>query len=130
MNNFSCSTIQNAIETIFLTPFNTKITLDITDKLKESESNRDEMSFVIHLDTTPIECNFTAIQIQNIYRSTMMLLSHLARPSSQNTSPIVEAAPPMTTFDFQINEFIGETTNSEISSEDVVLETGKYTLTK
>lgn len=125
LNNLSCSTFENTKECIFLNPVNTKITLDITDKLRDAETNREEISFVIHLDTMPIEFNFKATQLRDIYWSAMMLSTCCMPLSNSNASQIIEApAPPATLFDLQINEFIGETTNSERSSEEVIMESG------
>lgn len=125
LNNFSCFTGDKSEQKFFLNPVNTKITLDITDKLKDSENGRDDISFVIHLDTMPIEFNFTAVQLQNIYRSASLIATCFNWLPNTNSSQIVEApAPPTTLFDFQINEFIGETTNSERSSEEVMMESG------
>lgn len=127
LNSFSCSTVENTEKKIFLNPVNTKITLDITDKLKDSENSREEISFVIHLDTMPIEFNFTAMQLQNIYRSASLIVTCLL-PSTSSSQIIEAPAPPTTLFDFQINEFIGETTNSERSSEEVMIENGTLIL--
>lgn len=104
-------------------PVNTTITLDITDKLRESENIKDEISFVIHLDTMPIEFNFAASQLKNIYRSVNMLSTCFNWASKSNSSQTIETpAPPTTLFDTQINDFIAERTNSERSSEEVVVE--------
>lgn len=123
LNNLCCSTIEESKESIFLNPVNTKITLDITDKLKDSEASREEISFVIHLDTMPIEFNFNATQLQNIYRSATMLSACFMSTAQSSSAQLIEApAMPPTFFDLQINEFICETTNSERSSEEVVVE--------
>lgn len=63
LNDFSCETVANNELKLFLPNVNTTLTLDLTSK----ETNDDEMSFVIHLDTTPIRWNLDLAQVKRIY---------------------------------------------------------------
>lgn len=65
LNEFSCETIANNQSKVFLPNVNTTLTLDLTSR----EMNEDEMSFVIHLDTTPIRWNLDLAQVRHfIYK--------------------------------------------------------------
>lgn len=64
LNDFICSTVTNMAEQIFLPSVNTKMTLDLTKKDKELGAAGDEMSFVIHLDTTPIKIGVDSAQVR------------------------------------------------------------------
>lgn len=121
LNDFTCFTITRKIPQTFLPCVNTKLTLDLTKKDKESggggSSVGDEMSFVIHLDTTPIRLSMDSAQIKQIYNSMNTIL--LKKPRKKPVNPSVVEIPA-TFYDTQINDFFCETTNSEKSSEDVI----------
>lgn len=117
LNEFTCFTVANKVQQIFLPCVNTKLTLDLTKKDKENGSSGDEMSFVIHLDTTPIRLNLDSAQIKQIYRSLNTICVKKPKKMPLNTSTI---EVPASFYDTQINDFFCETTNSERSSEDVV----------
>lgn len=63
LNNFSCDTKSSRGQRIFLPNVDTKLTLDLTSKQKDSENSAEEISFVIHLDTTPIALNLDSAQV-------------------------------------------------------------------
>lgn len=126
LNNFTCYTITQKQRQTFLPCVNTKLTLDLTKKEK-SDSNTggtagagantgDEMSFVIHLDTTPIRLSIDSTQIKQIYNSINTIFLKKPKKKALNSS-VIEI--PATFYDTQINDFFCETTNSEKSSEDV-----------
>lgn len=116
LNDFTCFTITRKIQQTFLPSVNTKLTLDLTKKDKESGGAGDEMSFVIHLDTTPIRLSMDSAQIKQIYNSMNTIL--LKKPRKKPINPSVVEIPA-SFYDTQINDFFCETTNSEKSSEDV-----------
>lgn len=116
LNDFTCFTITRKVQQTFLPCVNTKLTLDLTKKGKESGGG-DEMSFVIHLDTTPIRLSMNSAQIKQIYHSMNTIL--LKKPKKKPLNPSVIEIPA-TFYDTQINDFFCETTNSEKSSEDVI----------
>lgn len=124
LNDFNCWNVANSVQTIFLPKVHTKITLDLTTKTREIEANIDDMSFVIHLDTTPIILHLRASEVKQIYESIFMLTS-LTGSSKKKTSSIPLLDSSASIYDAQINDFICETTNSERSSEDVVTEIEK-----
>lgn len=117
LNDFTCFTFINNVQQIFLPSVNTTLTLDLTKKDKESGASGDEMSFVIHLDTTPIRLSLDSAQIKQVYRSLNTIL--LKKPKKKQLNPSVIEVHA-TFYDTQINDFFCETTNSEKSSEDVV----------
>lgn len=121
LNDFTCYTFTRKVQQTFLPCVNTKLTLDLTKKDKESGAG-DEMSFVIHLDTTPIRLSMDSKQIKQIYNSMNTILLNKPRRKPMNPS-VVEI--PATFYDTQINDFICETTNSEKSSEDVISNVNK-----
>lgn len=119
LNNFTCFTVTRKHRQTFLPCVNTKLTLDLTKKDKidgGSAGTADEMSFVIHLDTTPIRLSVDSTQIMQIYKSIDTILLKKPKKKALNPSPI---EIPATFYDTQINDFFCETTNSEKSSEDV-----------
>lgn len=116
LNEFTCFTQSNNVQLIFLPSVNTKLTLDLTKKDKDIGATGEEMSFVIHLDTTPIRLGLDSAQIKQIYNSLNIIL--LRKSSKKVLSPIIEV--PAQFYDTQINDFFCETTNSEKSSEDVI----------
>lgn len=63
LNEFTCFTVTNSSEQIFLPNVNTKLTLDLTKKDKENGASGEEMSVVIHLDTTPIRLELDSAQV-------------------------------------------------------------------
>lgn len=65
LNDFNCFTVMNGGQKLFLPSVNTKLTLDLTKKDKESGAAGDEMSFVIHLDTTPIRLSLDSTQVRS-----------------------------------------------------------------
>lgn len=117
LNDFTCFTITRTVQQTFLPCVNTKLTLDLTEKGKENGAG-DEMSFVIHLDTTPIRLSLDATQIKQIYNSMNTILLKKPKKKPMNQPSVVEI--PATFYDTQFNDFFCETTNSEKSSEDVV----------
>lgn len=121
LNDFNCRNVSNAAQTVFLPSVQTKITLDLTTKAREIEASIDDMSFVIHLDTTPIDLHLRTSQVRQIYES-VLLLSSLAVAEKKRASPVALLDSSASIYDAQINDFICETTNSERSSEDVVSE--------
>lgn len=116
LNDFTCFTLSNNVQRVFLPSVNTKLTLDLTKKDKEIGTTGEEMSFVIHLDTTPIRLDLISAQIKQIYKSLNMIL--LRKSQKKPLTPIIEV--PAQFYDTQINDFFCETTNSEKSSEDVI----------
>lgn len=64
MNDFCCYTVANNERKTFLPSVNTKLTLDLTKKDKEIGGSGEEMSFVIHLDTTPIRLGIDSTQVR------------------------------------------------------------------
>lgn len=117
LNDFTCYTIINNVQQTFLPSVNTKLTLDLTKKDKENAVAGDEMSFVIHMDTTPIQLGLDTAQIEQIYRSLNTIL--LKKPKEKPINPsVIEVSASF--YDTQINDFFYETTNSEKSSEDVI----------
>lgn len=63
LNGFTCFTVTNGSEQICLPNVNTKLTLDLTKKDKEKGASSEEMSVVIHLDTTPIRLDLDSAQV-------------------------------------------------------------------
>lgn len=63
MNDFCCYTMTGNARSTFLPSVNTKLTLDLTKKDREIGTSGDEMSFVIHLDTTPIRLDINSTQV-------------------------------------------------------------------
>lgn len=122
LNDFTCTTTINNVQRVFLPSVNTKLTLDLTKKDKENGSGGggvgvDEMSFVIHMDTTPIRLDLETAQIEQIYRSLNAIL--LKKPKQKQINPsVIEVSASF--YDTQINDFFYETTNSEKSSEDII----------
>lgn len=92
------------------------MTLDLTKKDKEIGVNGIEMSFVIHLDTTPIRLSLDSKRIKQIYNSLNILILKKSKKSQLN--PLIEV--PAQFYDTQINDFFCETTNSEKSSEGII----------
>lgn len=124
LNDFCCYTVTGNDRNTFLPSVNTKLTLDLTKKDKDSggASGGEEMSFVIHLDTTPIQLSIESTQqIKLIYDSLNTIL--LRKPKKKQFTPLIEV--PATFYDTQINDFFCETTNSEKSSEDVISNSDK-----
>lgn len=125
MNDFSCSNLLDRTESVFLPPVHTKLTLDLlSTKPKENDAQADDMSFVIHLDTTPIRLNLCTTQVKQIFQSVSMLTSCNRVPEKKHPTQLIEASTSF--YDAQINDFIGETTTSEKSSEEIVPENGEY----
>ncbi|XP_031633200.1 vacuolar protein sorting-associated protein 13B isoform X2 [Contarinia nasturtii] len=117
LNDFICFTVINNDQRIFLPNVNTKLTLDLTKKENTGGTViGEEMSFVIHLDTTPIRLNLDSAQIKQIYGSLNILLLRKSKKKQPNT--VIDV--PAQFYDTQINDFFCETTNSERSSEDVI----------
>lgn len=128
LNEFNCETIANNHSKVFLPNVNTKLTLDLSGKGKENEINNEEMSFVIHLDTTPIRLNVDLAQVKQINDSLASIMKIIRRPEKKQLNPFVEV--PTSFYDTQINDFICETTNSEKSSEEFVSNAGEFQLAK
>lgn len=63
LNDFICFTVTANGQKTFLPSVNTKLTLDLTKKDKEIGASGEEMSFVIHLDTTPIRLDLDSAQV-------------------------------------------------------------------
>lgn len=66
LNDFTCYTVINNDQRTFLPNVNTKLTLDLTKKENSSgtiNATGEEMSFVIHLDTTPIRLDLDSVQV-------------------------------------------------------------------
>lgn len=124
LNDFTCSNLLNRIETVFLPPVHTKLTLDLlSTKPKDNDAQADDMSFVIHLDTTPVTLNLCTTQVKQIFQSVSALTSWHRVPEKKHPTQLLDASTSF--YDAQINEFIGETTTSEKSSEDIVPENGE-----
>lgn len=124
LNDFNSWNVLKSRKTTFLPNVHTKITLDLTTKTREIEANIDDMSFVIHLDTTPIALHLRSIEVKQIYESLLMLSSLTGSPEKKSLPvPLLDSSTPI--YDAQINDFICETTNSERSSEDVATEVEK-----
>lgn len=66
LNDISCSTMSNQLEKTFLPKVDTKLTLDLTSKGKENDVHHNEISFVIHFDTTPIRFELDSTQVSNL----------------------------------------------------------------
>lgn len=125
LNAFSCSNLLSRNETVFLPPVHTKLTLDLlSSKPKDSDGQVDDMSFVIHLDTTPITLNLCTTQVKQIFQSVNTLASFNRGPEKKHPTQLLDASTSF--YDAQINEFIGETTTSEKSSEEIVPESGEF----
>lgn len=124
LNDFSCSNRLNRNEFVFLPPVHTKLTLDLlSTKPKESDAVADDMSFVIHLDTTPITLSLCTTHVKQIFQSVNALMSCNRVPEKKHAAPLLDTSTSF--YDAQINEFIGETTTSEKSSEEVPPENGE-----
>lgn len=63
LNDFNCFTVSASGQQTFLPSVNTKLTLDLTKKDKEIGATGEDISFVIHLDTTPIRLGLDSAQV-------------------------------------------------------------------
>lgn len=125
LNEFCCSNLLSRNETVFLPPVHTKLTLDLlSTKPKDNDAQLDDMSFVIHLDTTPITLNLCTTQVKQIFQSVNALVSCNRVPDKKHPTQLIDASTSF--YDAQINDFIGETTTSEKSSEEVLPESGEF----
>lgn len=62
LSQFTCKTIQNQNEYLFITPNKTDITIAISSQKSDKNENYD-YSYVFHLDTGPIEINLCEEQV-------------------------------------------------------------------
>lgn len=125
MNQTSCYTIMDKQRKIVLPSADTKLTLDLTSKDDESENGHDEISFVIHLDTTPIRLQLDLPQIKQVNESLQMISTIFQRPQVKPIAHLVEI--PSTFYDAQINDLMCETTTSDKSSEGLNVSNDKAT---
>lgn len=80
LNDFCCYTVTAGHgRNTFLPSVNTKLTLDLTKKEQESVAYGEEMSFVIHLDTTPIRLGIDSTQVSENW-----MIYHVEKKSKRN----------------------------------------------
>lgn len=116
MNEASCYTLINKQKVSVLACVDTKLTLDLTSKNRDNEISNDEISFVLHLDTTPIRLQLDIQQMRQINESLRMMSCIGQRHEPTSVSHLVDV--PSTFYDAQINDLICETTTSDKSSEN------------
>lgn len=125
MNETSCYTWAKQEKRIVLPGVDTKLTLDLTSKNRETDPNNDEISFVLHLDTTPIRLQLDLPQIKQINDSLKVMAGVFQRPPVKAVSHLVDV--PSTFYDAQINDLMCETTTSDKSIDSGNLTSDKTT---